>query len=95
MRVAVPPVAGSTQMLPWKSTARRRPSGDTATDIDVPSCTVTSFTTGAASPGRGRAVPAGARPCDATSAMVLARLTATRAAAGTRMMVRSLGAADE
>src|SRR5438128_4575829 len=42
MRVAGPPVDGSVQMLPCRSTARVRPSGDTATDIDVPSWTMTS-----------------------------------------------------
>ncbi len=47
MRVAAPPVAGSVQMLPCRSTARVRPSGETATDIDVPSCTVTSMCAGA------------------------------------------------
>jgi hypothetical protein len=39
IRFAAPPRAGSVQMLPWRSTASVRPSGDTATDIDVPSCT--------------------------------------------------------
>ncbi|MEZ5418671.1 MAG: hypothetical protein R2708_15205 [Vicinamibacterales bacterium] len=46
MRVAVPLVAGSTQMLPWRSMASRRPSGETATDIDVPSDTGTSMGAG-------------------------------------------------
>jgi hypothetical protein len=48
MRVAVPPDAGSVQMLPCRSTASVRPSGETATDIDVPSVTVTSIGDGAA-----------------------------------------------
>src|ERR1019366_10086507 len=42
MRLAVPPVAGRVQRLPCKSMARLRPSGEAATDMDVPSCTVTS-----------------------------------------------------
>src|SRR4029079_8905568 len=41
MRLAVPPVAGRVQMLPCISTARVRPSGEAATDIEVPSLTVT------------------------------------------------------
>ena len=47
MRVAAPPAAGSVQMLPCRSMASVRPSGDTATDIDVPSWTVTSMCAGA------------------------------------------------
>src|SRR2546422_701095 len=43
MRVAVPPEDGSVQMLPCMSMASVRPSGDTPTDIDVPSWTVTSI----------------------------------------------------
>src|SRR5450432_2570962 len=46
MRVAAPPAAGSVQMLPWRSTASVRPSGETPTDIDVPSWTVTSIIAG-------------------------------------------------
>src|SRR6185436_11030182 len=43
MRLAAPPAAGIVQMLPCRSTASVRPSGETATDIDVPSWTVTSI----------------------------------------------------
>src|SRR5688500_6137543 len=39
-RRAVPPVAGSVQMLPWRSIASVRPSGDAATAMEVPSRTV-------------------------------------------------------
>src|SRR5258706_11478531 len=46
MRVRAPPAAGSVQMLPCRSTASVPPSGDTATDIDVPSRTVTSINAG-------------------------------------------------
>src|SRR6187549_573092 len=46
MRVIVPPVAGSVQMLPCMSVAMVLPSGEMATDIDVPSCTVTSMVLG-------------------------------------------------
>src|SRR6185295_15553471 len=42
MRLAAPPEAGMVQMLPCRSTASVRPSGETATDIEVPSWTVTS-----------------------------------------------------
>src|SRR6185436_16179944 len=52
MRVAGPPVPGSVQMLPCRSIASVRPSGETATDIDVPSETVTSIGDPAAAPGR-------------------------------------------
>src|SRR6185295_4566306 len=48
MRVAAPPADGMVQMLPCRSTASVRPSGETATDIDVPSCTETSTSTGPA-----------------------------------------------
>src|SRR3954465_2562782 len=37
IRVAGPPDAGRAPALPCSSTASVRPSGDTATDIDVPS----------------------------------------------------------
>src|SRR5712692_1721267 len=43
MRVAAPPVDGSVQILPCRSMASVRPSGETATDMDVPSLTVTSM----------------------------------------------------
>src|ERR1019366_9134879 len=46
IRVAVPPVDGNVQMLPCRSTASVRPSGETATAIDVPSCTVTGMSAG-------------------------------------------------
>ncbi len=46
MRVAVPPDDGSVQMLPCRSMARVRPSGDTVTAIEVPSWTVTSISAG-------------------------------------------------
>ena len=54
MRVAAPPAAGSVQMLPWRSMASVRPSGETATDIDVPS------ETGDVDGGGGRRRAAGA-----------------------------------
>ena len=54
MRVAVPPAAGSVQMLPWRSTASVRPSGETATDIDVPSETGTSTVAGGRRARRAR-----------------------------------------
>src|SRR5687768_5035695 len=41
MRRAAPPPAGSVQMLPCRSMASVRPSGETPTAIDVPSRTVT------------------------------------------------------
>src|ERR1044071_8870355 len=41
MRVARPPVAGITQMLPCKSIASILPSGEAATAMEVPSSTVT------------------------------------------------------
>src|SRR5437763_4826006 len=47
MRVAAPPETGSVQMLPCRSIASVRPSGDTPTDIDVPSWTTTSISAGA------------------------------------------------
>src|SRR3954465_10791595 len=47
MRLAWPPADGTVQMLPCRSTASVRPSGETATDIDVPSLTVTSINAGA------------------------------------------------
>ena len=47
-RRAAPPAAGTVQMPPCRSMASVRPSGDIATDIDVPSCTVTSMAAGAA-----------------------------------------------
>ena len=47
MRFAAPPAAGSVQMLPCMSMASVRPSGETPTDIDVPSLTVTSRRVGA------------------------------------------------
>src|SRR6266571_6722374 len=43
MRCAAPPVAGSVQMLPCRSMASVRPSGEAATDIEVPSLTMTSM----------------------------------------------------
>src|SRR5262245_50416334 len=43
MRVAAPPADGSVQMLPCRSMASVRPSGETPTDIEVPSETVTSI----------------------------------------------------
>src|SRR5579864_3038725 len=51
IRLAAPPLDGSVQMLPCMSIASVRPSGDTPTDIEVPSETVTSIggRTGAAS----------------------------------------------
>src|SRR4029077_19810592 len=47
MRVAAPPDEGSVQMLPCRSMASVRPSGETATDIEVPSLTVTLSGAGA------------------------------------------------
>src|SRR5262245_45928942 len=41
MRFAWPPVDGSVQMLPCRSMASVPPSGDTPTDMEVPSLTVT------------------------------------------------------
>src|SRR5262249_45736715 len=70
MRVARPPVAGSTQMLPCRSMASVWPSGETATDIDVPSWTITSI--GADSDGAlacatwARSLGAGRLACVAT-----------------------------
>src|SRR3989442_9995753 len=64
MRFAAPPVAGSVQMLPCKSIASVRPSGETATDIDVPSETVTSIG------GRAGAASSATRPIVASSAPV-------------------------
>src|SRR6185503_362662 len=64
MRVAAPPVDGSVQMLPCMSIASVRPSGDTATDIDVPSRTVTSIG------GRAGAASRAARPIVASNAAV-------------------------
>src|SRR5712691_10371021 len=58
IRVAAPPVAGSVQMLPCRSTASVRPSGETPTDIDVPSWTVTSIRAG---PGAGTLLSATTR----------------------------------
>jgi len=43
IRFAAPPVAGSVQMLPCRSMASVCPSGETATDIEVPSLTVMSM----------------------------------------------------
>lgn len=63
--------------------ASRRPSGDTATDIDVPSLTGTSTVAAVdAVPGVKTGRAAGARPCDATSATVLNRLAETSRSAG-------------
>src|SRR5260221_1612930 len=59
MRVAVPPLDGSVQRLPCRSMASVRPSGETATDIDVPSWTVRSMRGGGAA---GAATSADARP---------------------------------
>src|SRR5688572_31338416 len=59
-----PPDAGIVQMLPCMSVAMVLPSGEIATDIDVPSRTVTSMVLGAAGAaglGAGLCVPAGAR----------------------------------
>jgi hypothetical protein len=47
IRVAAPPETGSVQMLPCMSIASVLPSGETPTDIDVPSVTVTSTRVGA------------------------------------------------
>src|SRR5437762_296556 len=63
--VAVPPVDGSVQMLPCMSMASVRPSGETATDIDVPSLTVTSISGDA-----GAASSAAMSPIDAISTVV-------------------------
>ena len=73
MRVAVPPAAGIVQMLPWRSTASVRPSGETATDIDVPSLTTTSTVAAGAGPA-GR-VPA---DCARETSPALAAVTITR-----------------
>src|SRR4051812_38297345 len=43
MRFAAPPADGRVQMLPCMSMASVRPSGETATDMDVPSEGVTSI----------------------------------------------------
>src|SRR5438067_8414682 len=56
IRFAAPPLDGSVQMLPCMSMASIRPSGETATDIEVPSCTVTLM----------NGEEAGAAPCAAT-----------------------------
>jgi hypothetical protein len=48
IRFAGPPDTGSVQMLPCMSMASVRPSGETPTDIDVPSLTVTSMRVGVA-----------------------------------------------
>ena len=62
MRFIAPPLIGTVQMLPCMSVARVRPSGEIATDIDVPSRTVTSTVAAAGvavRPGAGR----GGAPC--------------------------------
>src|SRR6516165_8821253 len=66
MRVARPPVEGSVQMLPCISMASVFPSGETATDIEVPSCTVTSIRLGV---GTGAAPSAAMRKRVATSTL--------------------------
>ena len=66
MRFIAPPAAGIVQMLPCMSVAMVRPSGEIATDIDVPSRTVTSICAGLGRRARPR-VRAGAglgwEPC--------------------------------
>src|ERR1700733_4217160 len=61
MRLAAPPVAGSTQMLPCRSMASILPSGETDTDMEVPSSTVTDTVFKGSSRGDGAllAPPAG------------------------------------
>src|SRR5688500_14856283 len=62
-RVIAPPAAGMVQMLPCMSVAIVRPSGEIATDIDVPSRTVTSIDAGlAAGLAAGMAARRGACP---------------------------------
>src|SRR5580765_4701121 len=84
MRVAAPPVAGSVQMLPCRSIASVRPSGATATDIDVPSCTVTSMCAGA---GTGAPLSEITRP-STTIAASLRRITASPGNGLARILVR-------
>src|SRR5689334_15432376 len=57
-RRASPPVAGITQMLPCRSIASVLPSGETETDMEVPSSTVTVTSFGATGPGAALAVTA-------------------------------------
>src|SRR5687768_13103083 len=61
IRVMAPPDAGIVQMLPCMSVAMVLPSGEIATDIEVPSRTVTSMVFGADGFGAGFWVPAVAR----------------------------------
>ena len=63
MRVIAPPAAGIVQMLPCMSAAMVRPSGEIATDIDVPSRTVTSTCAGAAAAARRAGAGFGCEPC--------------------------------
>jgi hypothetical protein len=63
IRVALPPLAGSVQIVPWRSMARRVASGDTATAIEVPCETVTvrvrgGFWEWTTTPSRNRPEPA-------------------------------------
>src|SRR5438093_10963259 len=73
MRLAAPPVDGSVQMLPCMSIASVRPSGDTATDIDVPSETATSIGV------RAGAAPRATRPIVASIAAVRTMIPSSRA----------------
>ncbi len=51
IRVMAPPDESRVQMLPCMSVARVVPSGEIATDIDVPSWTVTSISPDAGAAG--------------------------------------------
>src|SRR5262249_47840735 len=83
MRVAAPPAAGSVQMLPCRSIASVRPSGESATDIDVPSVTVTLVVPAA------RSIVTGACSAPPTGIHNLAGApTPTSSAAVTTMTVR-------
>src|SRR5262245_39053159 len=82
MRVIAPPPDGMVQMLPCMSVAMVRPSGEIATDIEVPSRTVTSISdglAGTAAAARRAGAGRGCEPCWAARPTAIKTITiATR-----------------